>query len=55
LILAATILSIISGCQYYCNSRQYLFPKDWHFYINFDIFKSLLAFFMLKYIWIEMK
>ncbi len=28
LILAATILSIISGCQYYCNSRQYLFPKD---------------------------
>ena len=27
LVLAATILSIISGCQYYYNSRQYLFPK----------------------------
>ncbi len=27
LILLATILSIISGCQYYYNIRLYLFPK----------------------------
>lgn len=27
LILIATLLSIISGCQYYYNSREYLFPK----------------------------
>lgn len=27
LILVATVLSIISGCQYYYNSREFLFPK----------------------------
>lgn len=28
LLIAATILSVISGCQYYYNSKEYLFPKD---------------------------
>lgn len=28
LIVVATILSIISGCQYYYNSREFLFPKE---------------------------
>ena len=28
LLLAATILSIVSGCQYYYNSRVYLFPPE---------------------------
>ena len=28
LLIAATILSIISGCQYYYNVREFLFPKD---------------------------
>lgn len=27
LLLIATLLSVISGCQYYYNSRQYLFSK----------------------------
>ncbi|MBQ4583344.1 MAG: CDP-diacylglycerol--glycerol-3-phosphate 3-phosphatidyltransferase [Bacilli bacterium] len=27
LILIATVLSIVSGCQYYYNSREFLFPK----------------------------
>lgn len=27
LVLAATILSIVSGCQYYYNTREFLFPK----------------------------
>lgn len=27
LLLAATILSVVSGCQYYYNSREFLFPK----------------------------
>ena len=27
-ILAATILSVISGCQYYYNSREFLFTKS---------------------------
>ena len=27
LLLCATLLSIISGCQYYYNSREFLFPK----------------------------
>ena len=27
-LIAATILSVISGCQYYYNSREFLFPKD---------------------------
>ena len=27
LLLIATILSIVSGCQYYYNSREFLFPK----------------------------
>lgn len=27
LLLAATILSVISGCQYYYNSKEYLFPE----------------------------
>lgn len=27
LLLIATILSVISGCQYYFNSKEYLFPK----------------------------
>lgn len=28
LLIAATILSIISGCQYYYNVREFLFPKE---------------------------
>lgn len=28
LLIIAMILSIISGCQYYYNSREFLFPKD---------------------------
>ncbi len=28
LILVATLLSVISGCQYYYNSREFLFPKN---------------------------
>ncbi len=28
LLIAATILSIISGCQYYYNVREFLFPKN---------------------------
>lgn len=27
LLIVATLLSIISGCQYYYNSREFLFPK----------------------------
>lgn len=27
-LIAATILSVISGCQYYYNSREFLFPKE---------------------------
>lgn len=27
-LIAATILSVVSGCQYYYNSREFLFPKD---------------------------
>ena len=27
LLLAATILSVVSGCQYYYNTREFLFPK----------------------------
>lgn len=27
LLLIATILSVVSGCQYYFNSREYLFPQ----------------------------
>lgn len=27
LLLIATLLSIVSGCQYYYNSREFLFPK----------------------------
>ena len=27
LLLVATILSIVSGCQYYYNSKEFLFPK----------------------------
>ncbi len=27
LVLIATVLSVISGCQYYYNSREFLFPK----------------------------
>ena len=27
LLLVATILSVISGCQYYYNSKEFLFPK----------------------------
>lgn len=28
LILAATILSVVSGCEYYYNSKEFLFPKN---------------------------
>lgn len=28
LLLAATLLSVISGCQYYYNTREFLFPKE---------------------------
>ena len=28
LLIVATILSIVSGCQYYYNCREFLFPKD---------------------------
>ena len=28
LILIATILSVVSGCQYYYNTKGFLFPKD---------------------------
>lgn len=28
LLIAATILSVVSGCQYYYNSREFLFPKE---------------------------
>ncbi len=28
LVLVATILSVISGCQYYYNTREFLFPKE---------------------------
>ncbi len=28
LLLAATLLSVISGCQYYYNTREFLFPKN---------------------------
>ena len=28
LLIVATILSVVSGCQYYYNSREFLFPKD---------------------------
>lgn len=27
-LIAATILSVISGCQYYYNSKEFLFPKN---------------------------
>lgn len=27
-LIAATVLSIVSGCQYYYNSREFLFPKE---------------------------
>ena len=27
-LIAATVLSVVSGCQYYYNSREFLFPKD---------------------------
>ena len=27
LVLLATILSVVSGCQYYYNTREFLFPK----------------------------
>lgn len=27
-LIAATILSIVSGCQYYYNSKEFLFPKE---------------------------
>ena len=27
-LITATILSVISGCQYYYNSREFLFPKE---------------------------
>lgn len=27
-LLAATILSVVSGCQYYYNSKEFLFPKE---------------------------
>jgi len=27
LLLAATLLSVVSGCQYYYNCREFLFPK----------------------------
>ena len=27
-LIAATILSVVSGCQYYYNSREFLFPKE---------------------------
>ncbi len=27
LLIAATVLSIVSGCQYYYNTREFLFPK----------------------------
>ena len=28
LLVVATILSVVSGCQYYYNCREFLFPKD---------------------------
>jgi len=28
LLLIATLLSVVSGCQYYYNTREFLFPKD---------------------------
>lgn len=28
LIIIATVLSVISGCQYFNNSKEYLFPKE---------------------------
>jgi len=28
LLLIATLLSVISGCQYYYNTREFLFPND---------------------------
>lgn len=28
LLLAATLLSIVSGCQYFYNTREFLFPKN---------------------------
>ena len=28
LIIIATVLSVVSGCQYYYNSREFLFPKE---------------------------
>lgn len=28
LLFAATILSVVSGCQYYYNTREFLFPKN---------------------------
>lgn len=28
LLIVATILSVVSGCQYYYNCREFLFPKD---------------------------
>lgn len=28
LVIIATILSVVSGCQYYYNSREYLFPES---------------------------
>ena len=27
-LIAATVLSVVSGCQYYYNSREFLFPKE---------------------------
>ncbi len=27
-LIAATILSVVSGCQYYYNCREFLFPKE---------------------------
>ena len=28
LIIVATILSVVSGCQYYYNTKEFLFPKN---------------------------
>ena len=34
LLIVATILSVVSGCQYYYNSREFLFPKDKGFFVK---------------------
>ena len=28
LVIVATILSVISGCQYYYDAKEFLFPKE---------------------------